>query len=37
MIYSGTNYAYSAWAPEFAERMQLSATQSNIIVSFPTS
>ncbi|KAF2742086.1 MFS general substrate transporter [Sporormia fimetaria CBS 119925] len=27
----GTNYAYSAWAPQFAEKMQLSATQSNII------
>ncbi|QDS70604.1 hypothetical protein FKW77_000345 [Venturia effusa] len=27
----GTNYAYSAWAPQFAERMQLSATQSNLI------
>jgi MFS family permease len=24
-------YAYSAWAPQFAERMQLSATQSNLI------
>ncbi|OCK79007.1 MFS general substrate transporter [Lepidopterella palustris CBS 459.81] len=27
----GTNYAYSAWAPQFADRLQLSATQSNII------
>ncbi|KAF2732715.1 MFS general substrate transporter [Polyplosphaeria fusca] len=27
----GTNYAYSAWAPQFAEKLQLSATQSNII------
>ncbi|KAI4736537.1 putative MFS transporter [Aureobasidium sp. EXF-12298] len=27
----GTNYAYSAWAPQYAERMKLSATQSNII------
>lgn len=27
----GTNYAYSAWAPQYAERMQLSATQSNLI------
>lgn len=27
----GTNYAYSAWAPQFAEKMQLSATQSNLI------
>lgn len=27
----GTNYAYSAWAPQFADRLQLSATQTNII------
>ncbi|KAL5374122.1 hypothetical protein DPSP01_012183 [Paraphaeosphaeria sporulosa] len=27
----GTNYAYSAWAPQFAEKLQLSTTQSNII------
>jgi len=27
----GTNYAYSAWAPQFAERLELSATASNII------
>ncbi|KAF2456923.1 major facilitator superfamily domain-containing protein [Lineolata rhizophorae] len=27
----GTNYAYSAWGPQFAERMKLSATQSNLI------
>ncbi|KAF2218335.1 major facilitator superfamily domain-containing protein [Elsinoe ampelina] len=27
----GTNYAYSAWAPQFAERLHLTATQSNII------
>ncbi|KEQ81148.1 putative MFS transporter [Aureobasidium pullulans EXF-150] len=27
----GTNYAYSAWAPQYAERMKLSATQSNLI------
>lgn len=27
----GTNYAYSAWAPQYAQRMQLSATQSNLI------
>lgn len=26
-------YAYSAWGPEFAERMELSTTESNIIVS----
>ena len=25
-------YAYSAWAPQFADKLQLSATQSNIIV-----
>jgi len=25
-------YAYSAWAPQFADRMHLTATQSNIIV-----
>jgi len=31
---SGTNYAYSAWAPQFAERLQLSATQSNLIGNF---
>ncbi|KAL8640980.1 MAG: hypothetical protein Q9228_002153 [Teloschistes exilis] len=29
----GTNYAYSAWGPQFAERMQLSSTQQNLIVS----
>jgi phosphate/sulfate permease len=28
----GTNYAYSAWGPQFAEKLQLSATQSNLIV-----
>jgi hypothetical protein len=28
-------YAYSAWAPQFAEKLQLSATQSNIIVRLP--
>ncbi|KAK8172617.1 major facilitator superfamily domain-containing protein [Phyllosticta citrichinensis] len=27
----GTNYAYSAWAPQFADRLQLSATQSNLV------
>ncbi|PHH58878.1 hypothetical protein CDD81_4184 [Ophiocordyceps australis] len=27
----GTNYVYSAWAPQFAERLRLSATQSNVI------
>jgi hypothetical protein len=30
----GTNYAYSAWAPQFAERLQLSATQQNLIGNF---
>ncbi|QVM05743.1 hypothetical protein D8B26_000452 [Coccidioides posadasii str. Silveira] len=28
---SGTNYVYSAWAPQFAERMKLSSTESNLI------
>ncbi|KAH8804792.1 major facilitator superfamily domain-containing protein [Xylogone sp. PMI_703] len=27
----GTNYVYSAWAPQFAEKLKLSSTQSNII------
>ncbi|EOA87824.1 hypothetical protein ACJQWK_02270 [Exserohilum turcicum] len=27
----GTNYAYSAWAPQFADKLKLSATESNII------
>ncbi|KAJ6188276.1 hypothetical protein N7519_003184 [Penicillium mononematosum] len=27
----GTNYAYSAWAPQFAQRMKLSSTESNFI------
>ena len=30
----GTNYAYSAWAPQFAERLNLSSTQSNLIGTF---
>ncbi|KAI9760387.1 MAG: hypothetical protein M4579_001683 [Chaenotheca gracillima] len=30
----GTNYVYSAWAPQFAERMKLSSTQSNLIGTF---
>ncbi|EMC96429.1 hypothetical protein BAUCODRAFT_474691 [Baudoinia panamericana UAMH 10762] len=30
----GTNYAYSAWAPQFAERLNLSATQQNLIGNF---
>ncbi|KAK7725671.1 hypothetical protein SLS57_003737 [Botryosphaeria dothidea] len=28
---AGTNYAYSAWAPQFADRLRLTATQSNLI------
>ena len=31
----GTNYAYSAWAPQFSDKLQLSATQSNVIVYSP--
>ncbi|KAJ5089721.1 hypothetical protein N7532_008405 [Penicillium argentinense] len=27
----GTNYAYSAWAPQFAHKMKLSSTESNLI------
>jgi hypothetical protein len=27
----GTNYAYSAWGPQFADRLRLSSTESNII------
>ena len=27
----GTNYAYSAWAPQFSKRLGLSSTQSNLI------
>ncbi|KAL4870069.1 hypothetical protein BDV12DRAFT_166540 [Aspergillus spectabilis] len=27
----GTNYAYSAWAPQFAQKMKLSSTQTNLI------
>lgn len=27
----GTNYAYSAWAPQFASRLKLSSTEINII------
>ncbi|RDA90443.1 hypothetical protein CP533_3010 [Ophiocordyceps camponoti-saundersi (nom. inval.)] len=30
----GTNYVYSAWAPQFAERLGLSSTQSNLVGSF---
>ncbi|KAH8705172.1 putative MFS transporter [Talaromyces proteolyticus] len=28
---SGTNYAYSAWAPQFAERMHLSSKEINLL------
>ncbi|MCJ1241459.1 hypothetical protein MMC14_009464 [Varicellaria rhodocarpa] len=28
----GTNYVYSAWGPQFASKMNLSSTQSNLIV-----
>ena len=27
----GSNYVYSAWAPQFAQRLRLNSTQSNII------
>ncbi|KAL3474924.1 major facilitator superfamily domain-containing protein [Aspergillus californicus] len=27
----GTNYAYSAWAPQFGQKMKLSSTQTNFI------
>ncbi|KAK3944785.1 MFS general substrate transporter [Diplogelasinospora grovesii] len=27
----GTNYVYSAWAPQFADRLHLTATESNLI------
>ncbi|KAK0919590.1 hypothetical protein LTR91_002445 [Friedmanniomyces endolithicus] len=30
----GTNYAYSAWAPQFAAHLHLSATQQNLIGNF---
>lgn len=30
-----SQYAYSAWAPQFADKLQLSATQSNVIVRPP--
>jgi hypothetical protein len=29
---NNSQYSYSAWAPQFANKLQLSATQSNIIV-----
>ncbi|KAI0506216.1 major facilitator superfamily domain-containing protein [Xylaria bambusicola] len=28
---SGTNYVYSAWAPQFADKLHLSATESELI------
>ncbi|KAI5843277.1 major facilitator superfamily domain-containing protein [Tricharina praecox] len=31
---AGTNYAYSAYAPQLAERLALSATESNLIGTF---
>lgn len=31
-MYAVYQYAYSAWAPQFAERMKLSSTQTNLIV-----
>jgi MFS family permease len=30
----GTNYAFSAWEPQFAERLDLTATQANLIGNF---
>ena len=30
----GTNYAFSAWEPQFAERLRLTATQANLIGNF---
>jgi MFS family permease len=30
----GTNYGFSAWAPQFAEKLHLSATQTNLIGNF---
>ena len=30
----GTNYAFSAWEPQFADRLDLSATQANLIGNF---
>jgi hypothetical protein len=33
-IACGTNYGYSAWAPQFAEKLRLTATESNLIVRF---
>lgn len=31
---AGTNYGFSAWAPQFAERLHLTATQINLIGTF---
>lgn len=31
---AGTNYGFSAWAPQFAERLSLTATQINLIGTF---
>lgn len=31
-----SQYAYSAWAPQFADKLQLSATQSNVVVRQPS-
>ncbi|KUJ24444.1 MFS general substrate transporter [Mollisia scopiformis] len=28
---SGTNYAYSAWAPQFSERLRITSAQSNLL------
>ncbi|KAK2875356.1 hypothetical protein FQN49_001674 [Arthroderma sp. PD_2] len=28
---SGTNYVYSAWAPQFADRLKLTSTEGNLI------
>ena len=33
-LISVNQYAYSAWAPQFAERLNLSSTQSNLIGTF---
>lgn len=30
----GTNYAFSAWEPQFAERLELTATQANLVGNF---
>lgn len=33
-LQKGTNYGFSAWAPQFAQRLQLTATQTNLIGNF---